>query len=83
MPYTVRIYTVSDQTAWNDYTFDDSIEAFHSLKGYGYVPGEVVPADLSDPSIPGHEWTCGFKIYDQDGVCFHSHDGTEIGATIT
>ncbi len=68
---TLRIFTNPDKTLWEDHSFDTPAAAQYAVNH----AGEGSP----NPEALDQQW--GFRIYDEQDVCFHSDDGEGLGET--
>ncbi len=71
---TLRIFTNPDRTLWEDHSYDTPAAAQYAVNHTGENPPNPYNPDSLD-----QQW--GFRIYDEQGVCFHSDDGEGLGET--
>ncbi len=67
---TLRIFTNPDRTLWEDHSYDTPAAAQYAVN-HG--------SDGPNPEALDQQW--GFRIYNEQDVCFHSDDGEGIGET--
>jgi hypothetical protein len=90
MPFTLHVYTNAERTEFTSHTFDDALKAAYAVghrddlaadypdieKKLSYLV-EPAPGEVRDDNT-----FHGFAIYDESGICIHTHNGENLGASL-
>jgi hypothetical protein len=71
---TLHIFTNVEQTEYDTHSFEDALEALYAVN------------HNQEAEFPGVEQLLtpfGFRVYNEEGLCFHSNDGDSIGEVLT
>lgn len=71
---TLHLFTNAEQTEFETHTFEDALEALYAVNHH---------QDAEMPGVDQYLTPFGFKVYNEEGLCFHSNDGEAIGEVLT